>query len=339
MKTNILEHKLLLFSILLCLIVSFNGCSNDEGSDGDGVMDSDGDGVMNYLDACPNTPANESVNLYGCACTLDLQYQCIPDKNFEKALIELGIDTEGVVNGRVAKANIYKVDVLDISRRGITDLSGIEGFKNLTDLRCWDNQLTSLDFSNNTSLELLSCGNNQLISLDVSQNTALTYLQCGGNQLTSLDVSNNTSLIELRCSGNQITNLNLGNNTSLEEIYCEYNQLTNLDLSKNTNLKGFLCGFNQLTSLNFGKNTNLIGGGCYFNQLTSLDVSQNTSLEYLACQGNQFTNLDVSFNTLSLGFDCRFMPLTCIKVNQSQLDNIPNVWIKDLEDFYALDCN
>jgi len=49
MKTNILEHKLLLFSILLCLIVSFNGCSNDEGSDGDGVMDSDGDGVMNYL--------------------------------------------------------------------------------------------------------------------------------------------------------------------------------------------------------------------------------------------------------------------------------------------------
>ena len=30
MKTNILEHKLLLFSILLCLIVSFNGCSNDD---------------------------------------------------------------------------------------------------------------------------------------------------------------------------------------------------------------------------------------------------------------------------------------------------------------------
>ena len=170
--------------------------------------------------------------------------------------------------------------------------------------------------------------------------TSLTYLECWGNQLTSLDVSNNTSLIELRCSGNQLTSLDLSKNTSLEEIYCEYNLLTNLDLSKNTNLKGFLCGFNQLTSLNFGKNTNLIGGGCYFNQLTSLDVSQNTSLEYLQCQGNQFTNLDVSFNTLSMGFDCRFMPLlTCIKVNQSQLDNIPSTWIKDTDDYYALVCN
>jgi len=60
----------------------------------------------------------------------------------------------------------------------------------------------------------------------------------------------------------------------------------------------------------------------------------------LQCQGNQFTNLDVSFNTLSMGFDCRFMPLlTCIKVNQSQLDNIPSTWIKDPEDTYSLDCN
>jgi len=32
-------------------------------------------------------------------------------------------------------------------------------------------------------------------------------------------------------------------------------------------------------------------------------------------------------------------PLTCIKVNQTQLDNIPTRWEKDPEDTYSLDCN
>jgi len=51
-----------------------------------------------------------------------------------------------------------------------------------------------------------------------------------------------------------------------------------------------------------------------------LDVSNNTSLEWLNCQSN---------------------PLTCIKVNQSQLDNINRLqsWEKDPEDSYSLDCN
>jgi len=49
-----------------------------------------------------------------------------------------------------------------------------------------------------------------------------------------------------------------------------------------------------------------------------LDVSNNLSLIHLKCQSN---------------------PLTCINVHQSQLDDIPEYWEKDPEDYYSLDCN
>ena len=42
-----------------------------------------------------------------------------------------------------------------------------------------------------TALERLECNNNQLTSLDISNNTALKYMSCYSNQLSSLDVSKN----------------------------------------------------------------------------------------------------------------------------------------------------
>ena len=61
---------------------------------------------------------------------------------------------------------------------------------NLTNLACYNNNLTSLDLSNNLNLTLLYCNNNQISSLDVSQNTLLTHLKCNINQLSSLNVRN-----------------------------------------------------------------------------------------------------------------------------------------------------
>ena len=52
-------------------------------------------------------------------------------------------------------------------------------------------------------LGTLHCRDNQLTSLDLSQNTVLTVLTCQGNQLTSLDLSKNTALTILGCSGNK----------------------------------------------------------------------------------------------------------------------------------------
>ena len=80
---------------------------------------------------------------------------------------------------------------------------------------CNQNQLTSLDLSNNNALTLLICNQNQLTSLDLSNNNALTGLICNQNQLTSLDVSNNNALTGLICNDNQLISLDVRNGNNI----------------------------------------------------------------------------------------------------------------------------
>ena len=213
----------------------------------------------------------------------------VPDDNFEQALIDLGYDD--VLNDSVLTANISGVTTLNVNNDSISDLTGIQSFTALTTLQCYNNQLVSLDVSNNTALTYLSCHNNQLVSLDVSNNTALTTLYCYRNQLTSLDVSNNTALTTLSCQGssstssygvtNQITALDVSNNTALTYLYCGYQPLTELDVSNNTALTSLYCDNNELTILDVSNNISLQGLGAANNDLTTFDVSNNTALKYL----------------------------------------------------------
>ena len=216
----------------------------------------------------------------------------IPDPNFEQALIDLGYDN-APINGSVPTANISEVTLLEVSDKNISSLDGIEAFTALNYLYCPNNQLTSLDVTNNTALIQLNCSGNQLIFLDVSQNTTLTDLVCNTNQLTSLNISQNTALTDLACVDNQLTSLDLSNNAALTYLEFQTNQLTTLDVSQNTNLTFLNCINNQLTSLDVSNNTALTYLTCRFNQLTSLDVSQNNSLTALDCINNQLINLDV----------------------------------------------
>ena len=116
----------------------------------------------------------------------------------------------------------------------------------MTDLYCYNNQLTSLDVSKNTALTELFCYNNQLTSLDVSKNTKLKLFGCDHNQLTSLDVSKNTALTDLYCDDNQLTSLDVSKNTALTNLVCSQNQLTSLNVSKNTALTELWCFENQI---------------------------------------------------------------------------------------------
>ena len=79
----------------------------------------------------------------------------VPDDNFEQKLIELGYDD--VLDDYVVTKKLEDVVELDVSNLEIKDLTGIEDFKSLTILKCFYNQLTSLDVSNNLSLTDLNC--------------------------------------------------------------------------------------------------------------------------------------------------------------------------------------
>ena len=123
---------------------------------------------------------------------VEISEENFPDETF-RTYVDENFDTTD--DNILTADEIAAVTRIKVCEMGITDLAGVEYFTALEHLFCYDNQLASLDVSNNTALEYLFCENNQLTSLDMSNNTALTYLYCYGNQLTSLDVSKNTALI------------------------------------------------------------------------------------------------------------------------------------------------
>ena len=198
------------------------------------------------------------------------------------------------------------------------NLKGIEHFKNLKQLHVVNNEITDLDVSQNTKLQLMDCKFNKLTRLDVSQNKALIGFYCNNNELesltignlpllkgfwchenknlTSLDVTQAPNLQHLYCNSTGITALDLSKNPLLETLDCNTTKITELDVSKNTKLEWLMCGNNQLTELDLSKNTELFRLLCYANQLTQLDLSNNPNLQVLIFAYNHITNMDLSKN-------------------------------------------
>ena len=237
-----------------------------------------------------------------------------PDANFRAALAEILKISEG---DEITAEMIATTTSLDVSRKQIADLAGIEHFTALTDLNCLWNYLTVLDVSDCTSLKNLVCWANVLTSLDVSGCTALTYLECGGNQLTSLNVSKNTALTTLQCKSNQLTSLDVSGCTKLTRLECLNNQLISLDVSGCTELTRLECDDNQLNTLDVSGCTALTILQCNGNQLTALGVSQNSALKYLYCGYNQLTSLDVSRNMALTGLSCYDNQLNALDVSKN----------------------
>ena len=53
----------------------------------------------------------------------------VPDDNFEQALIDLGIDSNGVLDDYILLGEALSVQSLNVALLGISDLTGIEAFK------------------------------------------------------------------------------------------------------------------------------------------------------------------------------------------------------------------
>ncbi|NJX15809.1 T9SS type A sorting domain-containing protein [Tamlana crocina] len=260
----------------------------------------------------------------------------IPDSNFEQALIDWGIDSDGVINGSVFTSDISGVTYLNISYRNISDLTGIEAFTALTELRCQGNNLTSLNFSNNLQLKKLLCYSNNLSSLNISNNTVLEEVNANNNSIQNINLTNNTLLKDFQIGGSELTSIDVSNNNLLETLGVGANQISTLDISNNPNLTNLDCYFNQISSLDISDKFQLKKLSCNLNNLTSLDVSNNTLLEELKCgqnsiqnininnntllkilwvDSNELTSLDISNNTLLEVLSCQDNQLTSLNVN------------------------
>gem|GEM_PF-1268054 len=160
----------------------------------------------------------------------------IPDANFKAALVnDAVINTNSDTEIQVSEAAAY-AGAIDVQNLGISDLTGIEAFTNITNLDCSQNSLTSLNTTSNTLLTTLKCYTNQIASLNVSSNPLLTVYWCFDNDLTTLDVSNLISLTQFDCKVNQITALDISPCVNLDYIVCNDNSLTSLNIANGNNI-------------------------------------------------------------------------------------------------------
>ncbi|WP_024772764.1 cadherin repeat domain-containing protein [Aquimarina macrocephali] len=228
----------------------------------------------------------------------------IPDPNFRKALFEHTspvIDTNR--DGRISIAEAQVVKKINVERKDISDLSGIEYFTGLTELNCFGNNLKTLDIRKNTALTVLYCSRNRLSAIDVSKNTNLTVLYCNENLLSTIDVSKNVALTKLVCQENQLTALDLSKNTALIDLFSSFNRLTTLDLRYNTALTRIDLRNNKL--------------------LTSLNIKNGNNVA--------LTYVDLRWNYSSNSY------LSCVQVDDPTAAYLTN-WKKDTRAFYSIDC-
>lgn len=288
-------------------------------------------------------------------------YTYVPDNNFEQALIDFGYDIE--LDDYVLTNNIKTVTTLEIFNKGITDLTGIEGFAELVTLKASDgkfhwlfdettNQISTIDLTHNIHLEWLDLGKNKLKSIDLSKNPNLVFLELWLNELTTLDVSHNPKLEILSAGYNQLSTIDVSNNPNLINFQVFNNQITNLDVTKNINLEilyvheipfrstnYYYDSDNQLTSIDVSHNSKLRILWVRDNNLTFLDVSRNSSLYQLKCDNNQLASLVIGIKNSYLSLSTLNNPsLTCIQIDDAVVDNYSQSWRIDSWTSFSKDC-
>ncbi|HGM1348702.1 TPA: cell wall-binding repeat-containing protein [Clostridioides difficile] len=289
-------------------------------------------GRVNALEIKMNSNLNKQIEKRTTIPALDTltMVQAFPDANFRKYLCDiLSIKDENALISKDSKDKIEVIDNLGLYEKSIKDLSGVNYFVNLKRLYCSNNNLKTLDVSNNPELEILSCSGNNLETLDVSNNLKLRDLHFGGNNIKILDISKNKKLEILYCYDNSLKTLDVSNNPELTHLSCFGNNLETLDVSNNPELKELYCFRNDLKTLDVSDNPELIRLDCSDNMLKTLDVSDNPELIHLDCSDNMLKTLDVSKSP-------ELKELYCYRNDLKSLDVSNNQGLKEL---YCYDNN
>ena len=283
------------------------------------------------------------------------EFVFIPDSNFEQSLIDLGIDTDGIVNHIILRSDALAVTDLQLTNSQdpygnplipsttgkIANLTGIEAFVNLTKLGLGFSDITMVDLTFNKELDDLFLADNQLTAIDISKNIKLTRFGVMRNPIAeTVDVSQNTLLEELFLNETNINMLDLSANVNLWKLYTNNTNLIVLDVSINLNLKRLDAQYNSGLNVTFPvvefqslTSLNLSGTGIASfdatllpnlewlllndNELTFCDFSKIPNIRNLYIQRNQLTSLDVSKNVALIKLECEGNQLTALDVTNN----------------------
>ncbi|OYU81271.1 MAG: internalin [Flavobacterium sp. BFFFF1] len=283
----------------------------------------------------------------------------IPDTNFKAKLLSAnesnGIAINALGNSFVLDENndseiqlseAQKVYRLYVQQANISVITGIQSFSNLLELNCSDNQITTLDFSGNTTIQRLYCNNNIISSINVSGCTNLIQMHFNYNQVGTIDLSNLPNLQQLLGYHNQLSLINFSGTIHIQDLEIGSNQLTSIDLSSFSELGLLNLDNNLLTNITFPSTETLNNIHCSNNQLATLNLPDLPNLQYLWCDYNQITSLNLSSLTSLGDFKGNNNELTSITLPHSYFVNFDcsNNYITSLDlspaiGFYQFYCS
>lgn len=178
----------------------------------------------------------------------------IPDTKFKAALLaDPTVNLNGDQEIQITEALATKK--ISVYGKQIKDMTGIEAFVQLEEIRCDNNAFTHIDLSKNTALKDFRCGENRsLVALDVSKNKALKKLDFTLTNVKTIDLSQNTQLEYLDCGSTLLTRLDVTENPLLAQLYASYTLFEQLDISRNELLTTLYVRSSSLKTLDITRN-------------------------------------------------------------------------------------
>ncbi len=276
-------------------------------------------------------------------------YTLIPDPNFESSLSSYD-DIPG--DGKIPTENIISVTTLRLEDSNISDLTGIEKFRDLESFISRNNNFSEIDFSQNTKLSLVNIrGAVHLKTLSLENNDNLTRLLISNTIIESLDITKNVNLISLTSIRNiALQSLDISENNKIKRLEITQSpEIKTIDTSNNINLERFTCSNNiSLTEVDLSTNTKLETIECSANPLlVSIDLSNNTKLGSIKCSNNtglKTLNIKNGNNSEIHSFDAsNCAELNCILIDEEEEVlkefGLYSSWRKDDGTRFTADCD
>jgi Leucine-rich repeat (LRR) protein len=198
------------------------------------------------------------------------------------------------VNDRITQGDIDKILEINLEKKGITSIEGLEVFKNLVNILLPNNQITKIDSKNvPTNVQYISLYNNKITSFHLNDHPKLYTIALAFNNVSDFKISNIPNLEILDLVDSKITSLSLSDYPKLDSLSLSNNNLlSDLRLSNLPKLR-FLAisetdSLNQVTLKNFPSLKLIFSGNSGLQQLT-LDNLPN--LEQVLANNNQISSI------------------------------------------------
>ncbi len=257
----------------------------------------------------------------------------ILDANFERFLVDEGIDTNGL-NGNILNADAQAVTDLDVTRNDITDFTGLEAFVNVVSVDLGRNRFPTLPLSTLTALEeLVFDRNDVLASIDFSGNPNLRILSMrstgfgGSGPITSINLENNLLLEEFtEYAYRAITEIKLPQSGNLKVIRMSARGVDPIDLANQSGLEHLTLG-----QTNTGATVTLPNEKTVLKSITTLNRPISSialdgfiNLESIRLLGSEVANLSLPISTSlkTINIATHNLPAVFSLANASQLESL-----------------